>query len=577
MRHGLWLFLWALFWCSASAAAAPAYDLIIRGGTLYDGSGGAGVAGDIAVRVGRIAAIGPHLPGSAPVEIDARDRAVSPGFINMLAHPEESFLIDGRGLSDLKQGVTLEVLGEDSMGPLSPAMKAEMLREEGDLKYPVDWTTLGQYLDRLVSHGVSLNVASYVGEATVRANLFGATSAQPTPDDLNRMKGLVRQAMEEGALGLTTALIYTPATFARTDEIKALASEAARCGGLYAAHIRNEGDRVEEAVAESIDIARSAGGAAEIYHLKQSGRDNWAKLDAVVALIEKARAEGVPVTADIYPYPRSATGLDAAMPPWVQDGGLEAWITRLKDPAVRARLVREMREAHPKDWENTYMAAGGAEGVLLLGFKDPALKPYSGMTLAQVAHLRGTGPEETIMDLVIEDDSRIEVSYASMNEANIRREIALPWVSYDSDAAALAPEGVFLKSSVHPRAYGAFARVLGRYVREDGLITLGEAVRKLTALPADVLELRDRGRLKVGYWADIVVLDPATILDRATFEKPHQLALGVDEVVVNGVLALHQGEATAARPGEVVRGRAWIGWPDGGCRAAAADWSWAIN
>ncbi len=554
-------------------AATPDYDIVIRGGTILDGSGDAPRVADLAIRGDRIVGIGPHLAGSGAVEISAVGKAVSPGFINMLAHPEESFLVDGRALSDLVQGVTLEVLGEDTMGPLSPVMKAQMSHGQADLKYDVDWTTLGEYLGGLERKGISPNVASYVSAGTVRTYVLGETSIQPTPAQLGVMQGLVRQAMEEGAMGLTTALIYTPATFAQTPELIALAKESARCGGLYAAHIRNEGDRVEQAVQETIDIAAASGGPAEIYHFKQSGRDNWPKLGAIVSLIDAARARGVRITADMYVYPRSATGLDAAMPHWVQDGGLAQWIARLKDPAIRTRVAAEMRNAHPADWENSY-AAAGADGVLLLGFKTAALKPYAGMTLAQVAKLRAATPEDTAMDLVVEDGTRIEVSYAGMSEDNVRREVALPWMSFDSDAGAPAPEGAFLLSSVHPRTYGAFARIFAKYVRQEHVISLQEAVRKLTSLPADVLSIKDRGRLAPGYFADVVVFDPAAIQDNATFVKPHQLATGVEQVIVNGGFALRDGKATRAATGRFVHGRAWTGQTGGGCRASAADWSW---
>jgi N-acyl-D-amino-acid deacylase len=575
MRIALVSMVGLLMASTASAAPVP-YDVTIRGGTVYDGSGGAGRVADVAVRGDRIVKVAPHIRGRSRTEIKARGKAVAPGFINMLAHPEESFLVDGRALSDLVQGVTLEVMGEDSMGPLSPDMKAELMRQQGDLKYPVDWTTLGEYLTGLERRGVSPNVASYVSAGTVRAHVLGQTSIQPTPEQLKTMQGLVHQAMEEGALGLTTALIYTPATFAKTPELVALASESARCGGLYAAHIRNEGDRVGEAVQETIDIAKASGGPAEIYHFKQSGRDNWGKLDSLVAQIEAARASGVRITADMYVYPRSATGLDAAVPSWVQDGGLAKWIERLKDPEIRERVANEMRDAHPRDWENTYMAAG-ADGVLLLGFKTAALKPYAGKTLAEVAKLRGVSPEEAAMQLVVEDGSRIEVSYASMSEDNVRKEVALPWVSFDSDASAPAPEGAFLLSSVHPRTYGAFARVLAKYVREEKVITTGEAVRKLSAFPAQVLGLKGRGALKPGYYADIVVFDPATIQDHATFAEPHQLATGVEQVLVNGQFALKDAKATGAHSGRVVRGRAWTGQAGGGCRASASDWTWKLD
>ncbi len=554
------------------AGAAEPFDVLIKGGTVYDGSGSPPFTGDVAVAGDRIVAIGPHLSGDAKVIVNAAGKAVSPGFINMLAHPEESLLIDGRGLSDLVQGVTLEVLGEDSMGPLSPQMKALAKARQGDIKYEVTWTTLGDYLQQLEARGISPNVASFVGEGTVRENLLGERDIQPTSDQRAAMRGLVRQAMEEGALGLTTALIYAPNTYAKTDELIDMAKVSAQCGGVFSAHIRNEGDRLLEALDEIITIAKASGGPAEVYHFKQSGKDNWGLLDAAVAKVNQARADGVRITADMYPYTASATGLDASMPAWVQDGGLEAWIARLKDPAIRKRVKAEMEDAHPS-WDNAYQHAGPS-GVLLLGFKSKALKSLTGKTLAEVAASRGVSPAETAMDLVVEDGSRIEVAYFGMNEANIRRELTLPWMSIDSDESAPAPEGVFLLSQPHPRAYGAFARVLGHYARDEKVLSLTEAVRRLTRLPADTLALKDRGRLEVGAYADIVVFDPNRIQDLATFARPAQLAVGVEQVLVNGAFALKDGQATRAPTGRFVHGRAWTGAPGGGCRQAASDWSW---
>ncbi|HET7757873.1 MAG TPA: amidohydrolase family protein, partial [Steroidobacteraceae bacterium] len=505
-------------------------------------------------------------------ELDARGKAVSPGFVNMLAHPEVSLLADGRALSDLVQGVTLEVLGEDSMGPWSAQMKRLDLRRQGDIRYDVDWTTLGEYLAKLEKRGISVNVASYVGAGTVRTYVLGERDVQPTPAQLDEMRTLVRAAMEQGALGVTTALIYAPNEYARTPELIALASESARCGGIYSVHMRSEGDRLLEALRETIDIARDSGAPAEIYHLKAAGRRNWGKLDALIRAVDAARASGVRITADMYVYTAGATGLDAAMPPWVQDGGLEEWIARLRDPAIRARVLADMRDPAPA-WENLYGAAGAA-GTLLLGFKNPALKPLTGKTLAAVARSRGVSPEDAAIDLVIEDGSRVDVAYFLMSEENVRREVALPWVSFDSDADAPAPEGVFLKSSRHPRTYGNFARILAHYVREEKVLTLQQAIRKLTAFPAATLSLRDRGMLKAGDFADVVVFDPATIQDHATYERPQQLATGVLDVWVNGVQALRDGVATGAASGRAVRGRAWTGAPGGGCRAHAADWTW---
>ncbi|HUL45540.1 MAG TPA: D-aminoacylase [Steroidobacteraceae bacterium] len=579
MRYrALTLLAGVLAWSSAPAAtpatgaAAPAYDVVIRGGTVYDGSGGAPFTGDVAIRGDRIAFVGAHAPGRSAEEFAARGKAVAPGFINMLAHPEESLLIDGRALSDLRQGVTLEVLGEDSMGPLSPEMKRLGKLRQGDIKYDIDWTTLGEYLTRLEQRGIAPNVASYVGAGTVRTYVLGERDVQPTAGQLSEMRALVHEAMEQGAVGVTTALIYAPNDYARTPELIALAQESARCGGIYSAHMRSEGDRLLEAVQETVDIARASGAPAEIYHLKQAGKRNWGKLDALIKAVEAARASGVRVTADMYVYTAGATGLDAAMPPWVQDGGLEAWIARMKDPATRARLIADMRDPAPA-WENL-MGAAGAEGTLLLGFKNPALKPLTGKTLAAVAKARGVSAQDAAIDLVVEDGSRVDVAYFLMSEDNIRREVQLPWVSFDSDADAPAPEGVFLKASRHPRTYGNFARVLAHYVRDEKVLTLQQAIHKLASLPAATLSLSDRGELRPGYFADVVVFDPAKVQDHSTYQRPQQLATGVGDVWINGVRALRHEVATGASSGRAIRGRAWTGGGGGGCRKSAADWSW---
>jgi N-acyl-D-amino-acid deacylase len=451
-------------------------------------------------------------------------------------------------------------------------MKDEMVREQGDIHYDVDWTTLGQYLEKLERKGISPNVASFVSAGTVRTNVLGEDDVQPSAEQLLQMRKLIRQAMEEGALGVTTALIYNPFTYAKTPELIALADESGKCGGMYIAHMRSEGDRLVEAVQETIDIAKASGAPAEIYHLKVAGQVNWGKLDAVIGQVEAARAAGVRITADMYTYTAGATGLDVAMPPWVQEGGLDKWIERLKDPAVRARVIADMRDPSPS-WENILQRAG-PKGALLLEFKNPKLKPLAGKTLDEVAKMRGITPEEAAMDLVVEDGSRVGVAYFLMSEDNVRREVALPWVSFGSDAGAPAPEGVFLQSSEHPRAYGNFVRVLAKYVRDEKVITLQEAIRKLSALPAQNLSLKSRGMLRQGYFADVVVFDPSTVQDHATYESPHQLATGVDEVWVNGVEALRDGEATGAPSGRVVRGRAWTGLRDGGCRADSRQWTW---
>jgi N-acyl-D-amino-acid deacylase len=558
----------------ASREQGPAYDIVIRGGTIYDGSGGTPYIGDVGIKGDRIVYVGPRAPGTAQRTIDATGKAVSPGFINMLSWATESLLVDGRGQSDLRQGVTLEVMGEgNSMGPYNAEMKRLEEGRQGDIKYRIDWTTLGEYLSKLERRGISLNVASFVGATSVRIHELGEGDVDPTPVQLDRMRALVRQAMEEGAMGVGSSLIYAPASYAETPELIALATEAAACGGIYISHMRSEATRLVEAVDELIEISRASGAPAEIYHLKAAGRPNWDKLGIALAHIDAARAAGSRITADMYLYPAGATGLDAAMPTWVQAGGLEQWIARLKDPAIRARVIREMR-APDAGFENL-MRFAGPDGMLFLAFKNPALKPLTGKRLAEVARARGTSPEDTAIDLVIEDNSRVGTAYFLMSEENIRRQIYLPYVSFGSDEAAQAPEGVFLKAASHPRAYGNVARLLGHYVRDEKIIPLEEAVRRLSALPAQNLSLADRGMLKAGYYADVVVFDPKTIADHATFEDSQRFATGVSTVIVNGVEALRDGEPTAARPGRFVRGRAWTGAPGGGCRKSASDWTWA--
>lgn len=534
------------------AAETPAYDLIIRGGTLYDGSGKPPVVGDVAIRDDRIVAVG-KLDGKAKKEIAAKGMAVAPGFINMLSWATESLIADPKSQSDIRQGVTLEVMGEGwSMGPMNPMMKAQEAKRQGDIKYPIEWTTLGDYFDWLEKRGISTNIASFVGAATVRVHELGEGDIDPAPEQLGRMRALVRQAMNEGAMGVGSSIIYAPGSYAETDELVALTSEAAKCGGIYISHMRSEGDRIEEAVDELIEISRRSGAPAEIYHLKMAGRSNWGKLDAIVKKIEDARASGLRITTDMYTYTAGATGLDAAMPTWVQAGGLEQWIERLKDPATRARVAEEMKKPG-SDWENLYFGAG-ADKMILSGFKNDALKPLTGKTLAEVAQMRGKSPEETAMDLVVEDGSRVGTVYFLMSEENVRRQIQLPWMSFGSDAASQATEGVFLKSGAHPRTYGNFARLLGRYVRDEKLIPLEQAVYRLTTLPATNLGIKDRGALKPGYYADIVVFDPTTIGDRSTFEQPHQYSVGVRDVFVNGVAVLQGGEHSGATPGRAVRG-----------------------
>ena len=543
----------------SACTSAPDYDVVIRGGMIYDGSGGDPFVADVAIAGDTVAAIGDLAEFQGRSEIDAEGMAVTPGFINMLSWATESLIEDGRSLGDIRQGVTLEVFGEGwSMGPLSEEMKQEAVARQGDIKYEIEWTSLGEYLEYLVERGISPNVASFVGATTVRIHTIGYADRPPTAGELEDMRVLVRQAMEEGAVGLGSSLIYAPAFYADTEELIELSKVASEYGGAYISHMRSEGNQLLEALDELITVAREAEIPAEIYHLKAAGSSNWSKMDEVFARVEAARAEGLQITADMYTYTAGATGLDAAMPPWVQEGGHDAWVERLKDPGVRARVKDEMNT--PTDeWENLYLAAGTPDNVLVVGFKNDELKPLTGRTLAEVAAMRGTSPEETAMDLVIEDDSRVGTVYFIMSEDNIAKKIAQPWVSFGSDAESMEPEGVFLKSNPHPWSYGNFARLLGKYVRDEGVIPLQEAIRRLSSLPAENLGLEKRGALKPGRFADVVVFDPEAIQDRATFAEPHQLATGVLHVFVNGVQVLADGEHTGAVPGRVVRGPGWKG------------------
>lgn len=542
------------------AAAAADFDLILRGGTVYDGEGGAPYQADVAVKGDRIAAIGALGKASADRVIDARGMAVAPGFINMLSWANESLLQDPRSMSDIKQGVTLEVMGEGwSMGPLTPKMRADMLKGQGDFKFDIPWTTLGQYLDHVEKKGTSTNIASFVGATTVRMHELGSENVKASPEQLKRMQDLVRRAMREGALGVGSSLIYAPGNFADTDELIALTAAAHESGGGYISHLRSESSRYEQAVEELIEIGKRTGAPVQMYHMKPAGRENWAKSEPMLRRLWQARAEGVDVTANIYPYVAGATGLYATMPLWVQEGGHDEWVKRLKDPAIRARLIKEMR-AEPDGWENLMHDAGGAENVMLLAFKNDKLKPLTGKTLAEVAKMRGTTPEDTIIDLIIEDNSRVGAAFFHMDEANVSRNIAWPWTMVGSDSGSVAAEGIFLKSNPHPRAYGSFARFLGKYVREEKVIPLEEGIRRLTSLPAAQLKLRGRGRIAPNHFADLVVFDPETIADKATFREPHQYAVGVRDVIVNGTPVLLKGEHTGATPGRVVRGPGWTGW-----------------
>ena len=531
------------------------FDILITGGTLFDGSGSAGRRGDVGILGDQIAAVGGLRGAIAPVRIDATGLAVAPGFINMLSWSTESIIVDPRSQGEIRQGVTTQIFGEgDSMGPLTSEMRRRRITAQGDLRYDIPWTSLGDYLRYLETRGIGQNVASFIGATTVREYVVGLEDRPPTSAELDEMRAIVRREMEDGALGIGSSLIYAPAFYATTGELIELCKVAAQYRGKYISHMRSEGNRLVEAVEELVRIAREAKIPAEIYHLKAAGERNWPKIERVLAMIEDARRQGLKITADMYMYPAAATGLDAAMPPSALDGGYDALFERLQDPVRRATLAAQMRT--PTDeWENLYLAAGSPDRVLLVEFKNEALKPLTGKTLAEVARMRGTDPVETIMDLVLEDRSRVGTVYFMMSEENITKQIKRPWVSLGSDGASMAPEGVFLKSSTHPRAYGNFARLLGKYVRDERAITLADAVHRLSGLPASNLELDRRGFLRPGMFADVVVFDPRTIADRATFEEPHQYAIGVRHVLVNGVPVLADGEHTGALPGRALWGR----------------------
>jgi N-acyl-D-amino-acid deacylase len=543
-----------------TACSAPVeYDVVLRSGTIYDGTGSPGVVGDVAIDGDAIVAVGDLGKAVGRTEIDVEGMAVAPGFINMLSWAIESLIEDGRAQSDVRQGVTLEVMGEGfSMGPLNDVMKAEVVRRQGDITYEVEWTTLDEYLTFLQDRGVSPNVASFIGAENPRVHVVGFDDLDPTAEQLETMRDLVREAMEDGAMGVASALIYPPGSFAETDELAALAEVVAEYNGMYISHVRGEGRHLVEAIGELVDIARRTGVRAEIYHLKASGQPNWPLFDDAVALVEQARTEGLAITADVYTYPAGATGLNSSMPPWVQEGGFDASLERLADPDLRQRIAEEML-IESEEWENMYLGAGSPDNILLVGFKNPELKKYTGMSLAEVAAERGTSPEITAMDLIVEDGSRVTCIYFTQSEDVLRRAVGLPWVSFCSDEGAPSAEGVFLKKNNHPRAYGSFARVFAKYVRDDGVVPIEEAVRKLTGLPAANLKLDRRGLLREGYFADVVVFDPATIQDHATFTEPHQYATGVHHVFVNGERVLADGEHTGATPGRVVRGPGWTG------------------
>ena len=530
------------------------FDLLIKGGTVYDGAGGEGRAADVTVRGDRITGIGDFHNASAKNVIDARGLAIAPGFINMLSWSNESLIQDGRSQSEIRQGVTTEIMGEgESMGPVNDRVRQYMLKQQSDIKYDIKWNTLAEYLQYLERRGVSCNVASFIGATTIRENVIGFEDKQPTTQQLDEMRELVRKEMEAGALGIGTSLIYPPAFYAKTEELIELCKVAARYQGKYISHIRSEGNQLLPALEELIRISREAGLPAEVYHIKAAGKKNWPLLDQMIARIEAARKEGLKITADMYAYTASGTGLDACLPPWTQDGGYTALFTRLRDKATREKIAAEVR-TDSDAWENIYLSVGSPDKILLAGFKSEQLKPLTGKSLAEVAKARGKDPVETIMDLLVEDESRISAIYFEMAEENVRKELTKPWISFGSDEASQAPEGVFLKSNPHPRAYGNFARVLGKYVREEKLISLSDAVRRLSGLPATNLGLDRRGFIKEGMFADLVVFDPATIADRATFVQPHQYAAGVKHVFVNGQQVLKDGEHTGATPGRALSG-----------------------
>ena len=547
-------FFWMALCATLPGARAEQFDVLIKNGTVYDGSGGDGRKADVALRGDRIAGVGDFKQAKARLTIDAQGLAVAPGFINMLSWSTESLIADGHSQSEIRQGVTTEIMGEgESMGPLNERVREKMLREQGDIHYEIKWKTLAEYLRYLEKRGISCNVASFIGATTIRENVIGFDDKAPTAPQLAEMRALVRQEMEAGALGIGTSLIYPPAFYAKTPELIELCKVAAQYQGKYISHMRSEGNQVLEALDELIRISREAKIPAEVYHIKAAGKSNWPKVDRLLAKIEEAQKEGLKITANMYTYTAAGTGLDACLPPWTEEGGYPALFKRLRDPATREKIAREV--ATPSDaWENLYLAAGAPDKILLVGFKTEKLKPLTGKSLAAVAKMRGKNPIETIMDLIAEDESRIDAIYFLMSEENVRKEMAKPWISFGSDEASEAPEGVFLKSNPHPRAYGNFARVLGKYVREEKVVPLREAIRRLSALPATNLGLDHRGFLKEGMFADVVVFDPATIADRATFEQPQQYAVGMKHVFVNGAQVLKDGEHTGAMPGRALWG-----------------------
>lgn len=538
----------------ASFAQTNEFDVIIKNGTIYDGSGGKPYKGDVGIKGDKVTKVGNLSKAKAKTTVDATGLAVAPGFINMLSWSTESLIADPRSMGELKQGITTQIMGEgESMGPWNDRLKKLVADSQGDFKYKIEWTTLTEYLQYLEKRGVSQNVASFIGATTIRQNVIGNEDKQPTPEQMEQMRELVRKEMEAGALGIGSSLIYAPAFYAKTEELIEMCKVAAKYKGKYISHMRSEGNQFVEAVEELLRISREAKIPAEIYHLKAAGKDNWAKMDKVLAMVGSARKKGMKITADMYNYPAGATGLDASIPPWALSGGYEELFKRLQNPEIRKKILDEMRTPSDK-WENLRLSAGSPDRVLFSGFKNDKLKPLIGKTLGEVAKMRGTDVENTVLDLMFEDKSRVDTIYFLMDEENIKKQIKYPWVSFGSDAASQAPEGVFLKSNPHPRSYGNFARLLGKYVREEKVISLQEAIRRLTSLPATNLELDRRGYLKKGYFADVVIFDPKTIADKSTFEKPHQYSVGVRDVFVNGIQMLKNGEHTGSFSGRALWG-----------------------
>lgn len=539
---------------SISCSNNSKFELIIRNGMVCDGTGSASYLGDLAINGDTIAAMGNLKNAHGITEIDAGGKALAPGFINMLSWADKSLIEDGLSQSDIRQGVTLEVMGEGwSDGPLNEAMKKDELAKQGDIKYDITWNTLGGYLDFLEKKGVSTNIASFVGATTLRIYAIGYDNRPPLPEEMTIMKKLAAQAMEEGAIGISSALIYAPASFSKTDELVELCKVVSKYNGMYISHIRSEGDNLLASLDELIEISKNAHIKAEIYHLKAAGTKNWYKMDLAINKIDSARIAGMDITANMYTYTAAGTGLYATMPQWVQEGGQDAWLARLKDPVIKSRVIKEMK-APGKDWENFFYMVGSPENIILGVFKTDSLKYLTGKTLKEVAGLKRLSPAETIIYLVVNDNSPVESMFFLMTEDNLKKQIALPWVSFGSDEQSLAPEGVFLKSNPHPRAYGNVSRLLGKYTREEKIIPLVEAVRKLTSLPAANMKISKRGLLKPGYFADVVIFDPNTIIDHATYSNPHQYSTGISDVFVNGKQVLRNGEHTGAKPGRVVRG-----------------------